>query len=126
MSRYDQAWVDALVAEAGPVEGLDDQCRILFVVTDTEDGKAAFFVDLTDGAVDSATSGRLPRGQTADITVTAKEAILLELWTGAQSYDAAFMRGDLKIEGAYECWLDQITPAFTTASWSAAWAEAAA
>lgn len=126
MSRYDQTWVDALVADAGPIENLDAPCRLLFLITDTEDGKAAFFIDFADGAVESATSGRLPRGQRADITVTAKEAILLELWSGSRSYDAAFMSGDLKVEAAYERWLDQITPAFATSPWSAAWSEAAA
>ena len=126
MTRYDQDWVDALVAGAGPVEGLDGGLRVLFVVTDTADGKAAFYLDLADGVVESATPGRLPRGEKADITVTAKEATLLEIWRGERTYDAGFMSGDLKIEGAYEEWLDRVTPAFAVAPWSEAWSEAAA
>lgn len=125
MTRYDQGWLDALVAGAGPIEGLDGTFRVLFVVTDTEEGKAAFFLDLEDGIVASATSGRLPRGQKADVTVTAKEERLLEIWRGDRSYDAAFMSGDCKVEGAYARWLDQVTPAFGVEPWAAAWSAAA-
>ena len=126
MTRYDQDWADALASAAGPVAGLEGSVRILFVVTDTADGKAAFFVDLADGVVESATAGRLPRGEKADITVTAMEDKLLEIWRGERSHDAAFMRGDLKVEGAYADWLDRVTPAFAERPWSAAWGAAAA
>ena len=57
----------------------------------------------------------------AEITVTAKETALETLWTGDRSYDAAFMSGDLKVEGAYNAWLDTLTPAFASGRWSDAW-----
>lgn len=125
MTRYDQDWADALAGVADPIAGLGGPVRLLFVVTDAADGKAAFFVDILDGVVESATSGRLPRGEKADITVTAKEEKLLEIWRGDRSYDAAFMSGDLKVEGAYADWLDRVTPAFAGPPWSEAWAAAA-
>lgn len=120
MTRFDQAWVDGLVASAGPIADLTDRCRLLFAVTDTADGKAAFFLDLDAGGV-AGTAGRLPRGEKADVTVTATEATLVELWSGRRGYDAAFMSGDLKVEGAYELWLDRLSPAFAVAPWATAW-----
>ena len=124
--RYDQAWVDAFVASvpAEPIAGLPDELRVLYVITDAPDGKFAFFLDLASGVVASGTAGRLPRGEKAGITVTVKEPILLQLWSGELSRDAAFMAGDIKIEGAYEVWLDQLVPAFENESWSATWAGA--
>ncbi len=123
MTRFDQAWVDALVAAAGPIAGLADRCRLLFVVTGTADGKAAFFLDLDDRGV-SGRAGRLPRGEHADVTVTAEEKMLADLWMGRRVYDAAFMSGDLKVEGAYEIWLDRLTPAFAVPPWATAWSAA--
>lgn len=127
MSRYEQSWCDALASAVGGTALAElAATRILFVVTDTEAGKQAFHLDLEGGAIAAATAGRLPRGQKADITITAKEAVLLDVWTGARTRDAAFMRGDLKIEGAYERWLDELVPLFDVDPWSAAWSAAAA
>ena len=125
MSRYDQDWVDSVSAAGGPVPTIADTCRLLFVVTDTADGKAPFYLDLDPAAATVGRAGRLPRGEKADITVTAKEATLVELWSGTRSYDAAFMSGDLKVEGAYERWLDGVTPAFASEPWATAWAATA-
>lgn len=126
MARYDQEWCDALASQVGP-DALTDasEMRLLYVVSDTEEGKVAFNLDLSGGAVAAATAGKLPRGEKADVTVTAKEAVLLELWRGNRSRDAAFMRGDLKIEGAYERWLDELVPLFQADPWIAAWNSAA-
>ncbi len=123
MTRYDQDWVDTLAGIGGAIGELTEPLRLLFVVTDTPDGKAAFFLDL-DGDSVGGTAGRLPRGEKAQITVTAKEAALETLWSGERSYDAAFMSGDLKVEGAYERWLDILTPAFATSPWADAWSAA--
>ena len=126
MDRYDQAWVDALVVSvpAEPIAGLPDELRVLYVITDAPDGKFAFFLDLASGVVTNGTAGRLPRGQKAGITITIKEPILLQLWSGELSRDTAFMAGDIKVEGAYEVWLDQLVPAFENDAWSAMWAAA--
>ena len=99
-------------------------CALLYVITDAPDGKFAFFLDLASGAVTSGTAGRLPRGEKAGVTITVKEPILLQLWSGELSRDAAFMAGDIKVEGAYEVWLDQLVPAFENDAWSATWAGA--
>ncbi|MDW3180343.1 MAG: SCP2 sterol-binding domain-containing protein [Acidimicrobiia bacterium] len=126
MARYDQEWCDALASLVGPDALTDDSgMRLLYVVSDTEEGKVAFNLDLSGGAVAAATAGKLPRGEKADVTVTAKEAVLLELWRGKRSRDAAFMRGDLKIEGAYQRWLDELVPLFQVDPWNAAWSKAA-
>ena len=123
---YDQAWVDALVASvpAEPIPGLADALRVLYVITDAPDGKFAFFLDLASGVVTNGTAGRLPRGEKAGITITVKEPILLLLWSGELSRDTAFMAGDIKVEGAYEVWLDQLVPAFENEAWSSTWAAA--
>lgn len=126
MGRYDQAWVDALVgsAPAEPISGLPDDLRVLYVITDAPDGKFAFFLDLASGVVASGTAGRLPRGEKAGITVTIKEPILHQMWSGELGRDAAFMAGDIKVEGAYEVWLDVLVLAFENDAWSATWAGA--
>jgi putative sterol carrier protein len=127
MTRYSQDWVDALAA-AGADTAADstEALRLLYVVTDTEDGKVAFHLDFENGRCVSATAGKLPRGEKATVTVTAKEAVLMELWAGGRRRDAAFMSGDLKIEGAYERWLDELTPRFETSPWLEGFAAAAA
>lgn len=126
MSRYDQAWCDQLAASVGSDTLLEAApMRLLYVVSETDEGKVAFHLDLDGGRVVSATAGKLPRGNKADVSVTAKEAVLSQLWKGDGRRDVAFMRGDLKIEGAYERWLDELVPLFETEPWSSTWERAA-
>jgi hypothetical protein len=122
MARYDQDWCDSLAKAVGaePVSEFA-QLRLLYVVTDTAEGKVAFHIDLHGGAVVGATAGKLPRGEKADVTVTAKEAVLVDIWAAERTRDSAFMRGDLKIEGTYERWLDELVPVFGAAPWVGAW-----
>ena len=129
MDRYDQTWCDRLFADAGGThDKSDQQMRVLYIVTDTEEGKVAFHLDFdADGAtLTGATSGKLPRGEKADITVTLKESVFVEIGEGTRSRDAAFMRGDLKIEGAYNRWLDGLVPLFETEPWATTWRAASA
>ncbi len=121
MARYDQAWCDQLASAVGNGAGEHAEMRLLYVVTDTDDGKKAFNLELDKGGIVAATEGRMPRGQKADVTVTVKEAVIDQLWSGERSRDEAFMRGDLKIEGAYERWLDELVPLFSNDVWTAAW-----
>ena len=126
MTRYDDAWVANLQAATDGAQADDSApLMLLYVVTDTEEGKVAFHLEFDAGRCVAATPGKLPRGHKADVTVTAKEAALLQLWQGERSRDAAFMAGDLKIEGAYERWLDELVPRFADAPWTDAWAAAA-
>ncbi len=123
MATYDQDWCDSLASAVGAGTGEQAPMRLLFVITDTEDGKVAFHLDLDKGGIVSAIHGRVPRGQDkANVTVTVKESVIRELWAGERTRDAAFMRGDLKIEGSYERWLDELVPLFTAEPWSSAWA----
>ena len=121
MSRYDQEWCDALATSTTSIDG---SLEVLYVVTEAEDGKHAFSIKFQDGSV-TATHGKLPRGHKPDVTVTAKEAVLLALWKGERTRDAAFMRGDVKIEGTYERWLDELVPLFETEPWVESWQAAA-
>ncbi len=123
MTRFDQHWCDALAAAVGESSGFAkaEPLRVLYVVTDTEEGKVAFFF-ADDGSRLTATAGKLPRGEKADVTITAKESVLSALWSGDRSYDAAFMAGDIKVEGAYARWIDELVPAFLKAPWMEAWA----
>lgn len=126
MPSYEQDWCDALATAVGAVDAEHDPIRLLYVVTDTEDGKVAFNLELEKGSVVAATAGKLPRGEKADVTVTIKEPILHQLWAGEQRRDVAFMRGDIKIEGAYHRWLDELVPLFEADPWTSAWAAATA
>lgn len=123
MTRFDQEWCDALASAVGQTSAFNSSAsvRLLYVVTDTADGKVAFTIS-DDGSALAVTAGKLPRGEKADITVTAKESVLSELWSGARSHDAAFMAGDIKVEGDYARWLDELVPAFGQAPWADAWA----
>ncbi len=118
---YDQEWCDELLAGVSDASSDDVTLRLLYVVTDTEAGKVAFHIDLENGSPTAVTAGKLPRGEKADVTVTAKEAVLRGLWSGETSRDAAFMAGDLKIEGAYGRWIDQLVPLFADDPWARAW-----
>ncbi|MGI9607613.1 MAG: SCP2 sterol-binding domain-containing protein [Acidimicrobiales bacterium] len=127
MTRYDQDWVDALVDGASVAAAtVHAPMRVLWIVTETDDGKHAFHIDLDGSRPVSGTAGRLPRGESAAVTVTAKESALLPLWRGERDLDTAFMAGDLKIEGSYERWLDELVPAFRSDPWAAAWVAAVA
>ncbi len=119
MTRFDDHWCETLTAAVAEA-GLADVDRVLWVITDTADGKAAFVVEMLDEAV-TVSAGRLPRGTKAQVTITVKEERLLPLLAGERSWDAAFMRGDLKVEGAYERWLDGLVPLFSTEPWASAW-----
>lgn len=127
MSRFDEAWAEAVQRAAigvDPIASLDGVFRVLYVVTDTEHGKAAFHVEFADGAPTAVTAGKLPRGEQADVTVTAAESTFDELWRGGRTRDAAFMSGDVKIEGAYGDWLDSVVPAFERDDWRQVWESA--
>lgn len=122
MGRFDQEWCDGLQAAVGSPGLLGGaHIALLYVITDTADGKVAFNV-VDDSTALTATAGKFPRGVKADITVTAKEAVLQDVWSGSRTREAAFMAGDLKVEGAYARWLDDLIPAFTTTPWLDAWA----
>lgn len=128
MIRYDQDWVDRLVeagAGAEPIAGLTSSLRLLYIVTDTADGKQAFHLDFADGRMIAGTAGKLPRGETADVTITVAETVLSDLWRGVRRRDAAYMAGDVKVEGNYEQWLDFLVPAFEVTPWTEAWSNAA-
>ncbi len=120
MGRFDQDWCDALAKAAGQSALPGALERVLYVVTDTEEGKVAFNLANEDGSV-VASAGKFPRGVKADVTVTAKEAVLSDLWSGTRTRDQAFMAGDLKIEGHYAVWLDHLVPAFSESPWAEAW-----
>ena len=123
---FDQEWCDALAADVGAKSTLaaNGELSMLFVVTDTEEGKVAFNLSDTGNEL-TVTAGKLPRGVKADITITVKEPVINALWSGSRSRDEAFMAGDLKVEGAYARWLDEVVPAFESDPWVEAWSTAA-
>ena len=125
MVAYDQEWCDGLVAAVDEGASQLEPLRLLYVVTDTADGKVAFNLEFEDGGGVVATAGKLPRGQKADVTVTVKEPIAMQLWAGEERRDVAFMRGDIKVEGVYHRWLDELVPMFESEPWKSAWAYAA-
>lgn len=124
MSRYEQPWCDDLVEAASAASFAGDGATVLYVVTDTEEGKVAFHLQFTGDSAVVATAGKLPRGHKADITVTIKEPVLAALWSGERTRDEAFMAGDIKVEGAYNRWLDEMVPLFQSEPWATAWAAA--
>ena len=125
MARFDERWCDSLEAAVGQSSDFanGELTKVLYVVTDTADGKVAFNL-VDDGASLTVGIGKFPRGVKPDITITAKESVLLQLWSGDRTRDEAFMVGDLKVEGAYARWLDDLVPAFADAPWADAWAGA--
>ncbi len=124
MPVYDQEWCDELAKAVGSGSTEHEPMRLLYVVTDTDEGKVAFNLDLDKGGIRMVTAGKLPRGEKADVTVTVKEPIIRGLWAGNEKRDVAFMRGDIKVEGAYARWLDELVPLFEDGAWKTAWAAA--
>ncbi len=122
---YDQDWCDQLRRAVGDATADAVTLRLLYVVTDTDEGKVAFNMDIENGAPTAVTTGKLPRGEKADVTVTIKDAVLRQLWSGEVTRDAAFMAGDIKIEGAYQRWLDELVPLFSSDPWATAWSASA-
>lgn len=122
MAIYDQAWCDSLAGTVGSGSSGHAPMLLLYVITDTEEGKVAFNLELDKGGIVAAAEGKFPRGTKADVTVTVKEPVIQALWAGERTRDEAFMAGDLKIEGAYERWLDELVPLFEAEPWSSAWA----
>lgn len=122
MASYGQAWCDSLASAVSAGSSDHAPMLLLYVITDTEEGKVAFNLELDKGGVVAATAGKLPRGIKADVTVTVKEPVIHALWAGERTRDEAFMKGDLKIEGAYGRWLDELVPLFEAEPWSTAWA----
>lgn len=118
MGRFDQQWCDELVAEMPPPSA--SPLRVLYVVTDTDEGKVAFSIT-SDSAGTTATAGKLPRGEKADITITAKESVLVDIWSENRTRDEAYMAGDIKVEGAYDIWLDELVGLFEDSPWASAW-----
>lgn len=121
MNRYEQPWCDALAEAVSEASFAGDDTVVLYVVTDTEEGKVAFHLQLTNTSPVVATAGKLPRGQKADITVTIKEQVLTSLWSAERARDEAFMAGDIKVEGAYHRWLDELVPLFQSEPWDTGW-----
>lgn len=122
---YDQDWCDQLRSAVGDATADAVTLRLLYVVTDTDEGKVAFNMDIENGAPTAVTTGKLPRGEKADVTVTIKDVVLRQLWSGEVTRDAAFMAGDIKIEGAYQRWLDELVPLFSSDPWATAWSASA-
>lgn len=121
MSRYSQSWCDSLREAVSDAVAEGVEVTLLYVVTDTSEGKVAFHLEIANGAAASVTEGKLPRGQKADVTITIKEPALVSLWDGSRMRDEAFMAGDIKVEGAYQVWLDQLVPLFQQQPWKTAW-----
>ena len=126
MARYDEVWVEALVDGHRTDGDADASTSVVYVVTDTDEGKVAFNLHLDGEGVVAAGAGKLPRGVKPDITLTLKESVALDLWSGDRSRDAAFMAGDIKVEGAYEVWIDSLVALFEADEWNDSWARAAA
>jgi len=126
--RYDQAWIDELVSSAASAPDTGHGAfRVLYVITDIEGDadKAAFHLDIDVGRAVGGATGKPSRAEPAEVTVTAKEAVFVDVWAGARSRDAVFMAGDFKVEGAYERWIDELVPTFEEPDWSTAWLNAA-
>ena len=121
MTRYDEDWCRGLAESAASAATNGINLTIVYVVTDTDDGKVAFHLELANGSPVHITPGKLPRGHKADITVTVKEPVLLSILEGSRTRDEAFMAGDLKIEGSYHRWLDELVPLFENSPWLEAW-----
>lgn len=121
---FDDAWAtslsDALVKTDLAWE--HDDLVVLFAMTNSDaevadaKGRLWFQIEVMSGQV---TLGKMKRGTKPAISVTLKEPTWAALWTGDRNYDEAFMSGDLKVEGAYHVWLDQLTPLFV-GDWAAA------
>ncbi len=80
---------------------------IQYLVEGLPGGKRWFYEEVRSGAVTECRAGRHPDPL---VTVTWKADAALAVTGGSLSDDEAYMRGDTKVEGAYEVWLDTLHP----------------
>ena len=108
MSPFDDEFL-ARYAEAGAGVPADPEATavIQYLVEGLPGGKRWFFESVQGGQVTECRAGR-HADPTA--TVTWKADAALALVSGELSDDEGFMRGDTKVEGAYEVWLDTLHP----------------
>ena len=86
------------------------------VVAGAPAGKLQFVVRVVDGRVTEMTMGKSDQ---VDCTLQCPYALATALARGEVDRDVAFMRGDLKIDGAYAAFILRLQPLFESDEFAA-------
>ena len=86
------------------------------VVASAPAGKLQFVVRVVDGRITEMTMGKSDQ---VDCTVQCPYALASSLARGEVERDVAYMRGDLKLDGAYAAYVLRLQPLFESAEFAA-------
>lgn len=120
-----EEWFEAALGAAGglpKVSGDDTDIAgrtsaiINFEVAGAPSGKLRAAAVLADGQLESFSIGK-SKEATVDVVISAENA--QAVLTGAMDPAVGYMRGDIKLGGAYEIVLFELQPLFGTDAWSA-------
>ncbi len=108
MNLFDDEFLARYAASGGALPPDPEATVVIqYLVEGLPAGKRWFYEDVRAGQVAECRAGRHPAPL---VTVTWKADAALAVNGGELSDDEAFMRGDTKVEGAYEVWLDVLHP----------------
>ncbi len=96
-------WVDGLRMLGGelpPMQGASVSCQ--HEISGTPEGKVRFYTVWIDGVLSDVAKGKL---DDPDCLISAKYENAKEILSGVNTAEAAFMQGDLKVEGDYKKFL---------------------
>lgn len=112
-----EEWFDAALGAAADLPKSDGHNAIInFEVAGAPSGKLRAAAVLTDGQLSSFSIGK-SKEATCDITISAENAQAVLL--GDMDPAVGYMRGDIKLGGAYELVLFDLQPMLATEGWSA-------
>jgi hypothetical protein len=90
---------------------------LAYIVAGAPAGKVQFVARIVDGRVTELAAGK---SATVDCTVQCSYKDARAIFDGTVSRDVSFMRGDLKIDGAYSAYVLRLAPFFNSAETEAA------
>ena len=88
-----------------------------YIVAGSPAGKVQFVARIVDGQVTELAAGK---SASVDCTVQCSYKDARAIFDGTVSRDVSFMRGDLKIDGAYTAYVLRLAPFFNAAQTEAA------
>lgn len=110
-------WISQVQDVAGDLPKVEGASLALdFEVSGAPAGKVRAHATIDEGQIVEVAPGA---NKQADCRVVVKAPIALDILKGELDPDVAFMRGDLKLEGAYERPLLELRPLWASEPWAA-------
>jgi len=121
---FTEAWVELVAEAAAELEPIDGLSTVIqFEVTGGDAGKEHAVASIEDGQLASFVLGK-QRGAECGVIVDRK--IAAEIFSGELNPRVAYMRGDIKLTGAYSTMLFGMNPMYQAAATRRFWQSVAA